>query len=298
MVSRGRARLGCAVAALLLVGATACSSSGPTVSPPPASVASEPAPSATGSGDDGGTGAVTAGDTTLSPVTMCGKEGFDEETRRCRHQTSGAETTALYCSFTVTTTSGGKLQARFFHNGRLVLTRSTTQPAQSSEQSIPLHGMVGSGALELPGGDWRCEVDGPHGLHQSASATIEGPTERVSQGTVCDQDDLTTVDGVRSCGEGTDRLPYGTRLIACSALILDVRDTHVDVRLDLDAGGTKRSTTAQGDGPTTSGIIVSLGTFGPAALDIPMEAALPRGDYACVWLVDGTEIGRTPFTIR
>ena len=300
MPSTVRARWGAVVAAVRLVGAAACSRSGPTVSPPPASAGSA-APSPTTAQ---GNGAVTSGDTTLSPVVMCGREGYDEEAHRCSHPTRGARTTGLYCSFTMTTTAGGDLHARFFHNGRLVLTRSTTQPAQSSEQVVPLHGSVGTGALELPGGDWRCEVDGPDGLHQSASATLDGPTDRVSQGIACSQDDLTTVDDVRSCdpdtgtGAGTDRLPYGTRLVACSALILDVRDAHVDVRLDLDADGTRRSATAQGDGPTKSGIVVSLGTFGPSALDIPAEAELPRGDYACVWLVNGTEIGRTTFTIE
>lgn len=286
----------------LALALSACGTNEPEVTEPPAasSAPSEPAETAAVTEEPTVAESPTetaeetstqegSGEATITNMAMCGDDTYDADADICPAPDSGFTTSDLHCSGEAKIEEGGVLSVNFYYEGTDVYTITTDVPQDAAGSTLPVFAFFGVGKLDLPGGDWACDMTLGDGKVASVETAVEGPTEAYSQAMSCDSKDVYSDGETSACLEDDSELSSGVTEGTCSAVLTGAKDATIKIVADVVTGGESEEVFL-GEFESPGGVVVASGT-------ISADSELPKGDYTCRMLLDDEEVGSHGFTV-
>jgi hypothetical protein len=230
----------------------------------------------------------------VTNLALCGDDTYDTVDDRCPQMSSDFTTSALHCTADAQIDQAGPLEVRFYRDGGLAFQVGADIPEASVGNQVPLYADINVGRLELPQGTWVCELVLPGDTRETGETTVQGPGERFSQGSACNNSAVFEEGPVTHCLQDAGTLAPSTPEIGCSGVVTDVLDKEIEIRAEWEnEESTGWRTLGTLDSP--GGVLVAHGSMtSQGLLD---EPEFPPGDYRCVVLVEGDEIGGHDFTV-
>lgn len=230
----------------------------------------------------------------ITDLALCGDDTYDTAENRCPETTADIATSALHCTADAQIEQAGPLGVRFYRDGALAFEVGADVPEEAVGSQVPLYADINVGQLELPQGEWACEMVLPGDVRETGETTVQGPAERFSQGSACNNSRVFEDGPVTHCIQDEGTLAATTPEIGCSGVVTDVLDKTIEIRAEWDTEETSgRRTLGSLDSP--GGVLVVHGNMTSQALQD--EAEFLPGDYRCVVLIDGEEIGAHDFQV-
>lgn len=230
----------------------------------------------------------------ITGMALCGDDTYDAVEDVCPQMTSDFTTSALHCTAEAQIEQAGALNVRFYRDGTLAYEISADIPEAAVGNQAPLFADMNVGELDMPQGTWGCEMELADGSRQTGETTVQGPDERFSQGMACDNSQVFQEGPVTHCLQAEDTLAPGTPEIGCSGVVTDVLGSEIQIRADWDTE-TSSGVRVLGTLESPGGVLVIHGNMTSQALTGDPE--FPTGDYRCVVLVDGEEVGNHEFRV-
>ncbi|MGB5951393.1 MAG: hypothetical protein WBG57_02635 [Ornithinimicrobium sp.] len=225
----------------------------------------------------------------ITNVALCGDDTYDASNDTCPEMDGGFTTSALHCTADAQIEEAGPLAVRFYRNGSLAFVADTTVPEAAVGTTVPLFADINTAELTLPGGDWTCEMQLGEQTRETAQTTVDGPTERVSQGRACDNDETVSAQGVTHCDTDVAKVAADAAEVGCSAVLTDTLDTELEIKAQWDTQESGSGERVLGTLQPTSGILVGHGFMTSQALTGTPNFS--PGDYTCIFSIDGEEVG-------
>lgn len=230
----------------------------------------------------------------VTNLALCGDDTYDTVEDRCPQMSSDLTTSALHCTADAEIELAGPLEVRFYRDGGLAFQVGADIPEASVGNQVPLYADINVGRLQLPQGTWVCEIVLPGDTRETGETTVEGPSERFSQGSACNNSAVFEEGPVTHCLRDAGTLAPSTPEIGCSGVVTDVLGKEIEIRAEWENEESEGWRTL-GTLDSTGGVLVAHGSMtSQGLLD---EPEFPPGDYRCVVLVDGDEIGGHDFTV-
>ncbi len=220
-------------------------------------------------------------------MALCGDDTYDADT--CPKPDSGFTTSNLHCSGEAKIEEGGVLSVNFYYEGTDVYTITTDVPEDAAGSTLPVFAFFGVGKLDLPGGEWACDMTLGDGQVASVETAVDGPTEAHSQAMSCDDKDVYSDGDTSACLEDDAELASGVAEGTCSAILTGAKDATTKIVADVMTGGQSEEVFS-GEFESPGGVVVASGT-------ISADPVLPDGDYTCRMLLIDEEVGSQGFSV-
>lgn len=230
---------------------------------------------------------ITAAKTKITDLRICGPDAFDERGNRCRRDQSSAalRTGRFFCSATVVAAGDRQFRGNFVFAGKPLPEVKQTLPRASS---VRVYHFFFTGAKELPGGTWACEIK-VGDVTASKSFRSAGPRTTATDLAVCEKSDTDKVGEVDVCTLDRGSEPFEeAKEIACSVTLVNLEGRTL--RWELTYNG--RLEGYQSFGKNTLPV-VAVGGF----VNANPGTTLPPGKYECRFLADGQNVARKSFAI-
>lgn len=230
----------------------------------------------------------------ITGLALCGDDTYDTVEDICPQMATDFTTSALHCTADAQIEQAGALQVRFYRDGTLAYEITADIPEAAVGNQAPLFADMNVGELDMPQGTWGCEMALADGSRQTAETTVQGPDERFSQGMACDNSQVFQEGPVTHCRQGEDTLAPSTPEIGCSGVVTDVLGSEIQIRAEWDTESSSGDRVL-GTLDSPGGVLVIHGNMTSQALT--GDPQFPPGDYRCVILVDGEEVGDHEFGV-
>ncbi|CAN5455339.1 hypothetical protein BH23ACT6_BH23ACT6_00220 [soil metagenome] len=241
------------------------------------------------------TGPQPADSDLITDLAMCGDDTYDEDSDACPGMDADFTTPALHCTAQAQLEEAGPLEVRFYRNGGLAFVAAAEIPQEAVGTQAPLFADVNVGELDLPGGDWTCEMQIGASTRETGQTSVNGPAERFSSGRACNNADTFSAQGVTHCTSDVPTLQTNTEEIGCSAVLTDTLDAEMEIRAEWETDAEGAGERSLGSVNSPAGILVAHGFMTSQAVTGTAEFA--PGTYRCRFLVDGEDVGAHEFTV-
>lgn len=254
-------------------------SSAPTTDTPPDTTGDEPAP---------------ADSPLITDLRLCGLDSYDSQANICRRATPQSRGSDLHCSATVEVGQADGFTVSFYRDGLLAYETDVDFPKEMQGTTVPIYGKFGAGQLDLPGGEWLCEIALSTGDRETGRMSMTGPAAGLSQAMACDSAAVYEQGSTKHCRANAAVVERNASRISCSALLAYPGESEIEMQVEWK---TAKSSGERSLGTNQSpfGVLVYHASFNPQFLDGKNEFG--PGDYQCRYYIDGDEVANHRFRV-